>query len=66
MWISDETHRKVFTAGRNDYCAAALEAERCSDFRPDEEDEWIADEVLSCYNCRYRRWTAQSFACMKT
>jgi hypothetical protein len=32
-------------------------------FHPDVEEELIADEARSCYNCRYRRWTAVSFSC---
>lgn len=65
MWIEADGNMKVFAAGRSDWSAAAKEALQCGGFRPDEEDEWIADEPLSCYNCRYRRWTAQSFTCMK-
>jgi hypothetical protein len=25
----------------------------------------VADESISCYNCRYRRWTVNSFICCK-
>jgi hypothetical protein len=32
-------------------------------FHPDVEEEQVADEDRSCYNCRYRRWTAASFVC---
>ena len=28
-------------------------------------DEWVADEIRSCYNCRARRWTAASFVCLR-
>jgi hypothetical protein len=27
------------------------------------EEELVADDPRSCYNCRHRRWTAASFAC---
>ena len=66
VWIKDEDGPKVFTAGRLAWGAAAGEARRCRGFRPDDEDEWVADEPCSCYNCRYRRWTAQSFTCQKS
>lgn len=65
MWRRDNDGVKIFTAGRNDGAAAAKAAALCDDFRPDDEDEWVADEPRSCYNCRYRRWTVRSFACMK-
>ena len=65
MWIKGEDRMKVFVAGRSDWIAAAQEALQCGNFRPDEEDEWVADDPRSCYNCRYRRWTIKSFACMK-
>jgi hypothetical protein len=51
--------------GRNDWAGAALIATSCDTFHPDEDDEQIADELLSCYNCRYRRWTVASFSCCK-
>jgi hypothetical protein len=51
--------------GKSDWAGAAGIAISCSTFLPDEEDEQVADEPLSCYNCRYRRWTAASFTCCK-
>ncbi|MEI6205727.1 MAG: hypothetical protein WCP20_02980 [Desulfuromonadales bacterium] len=48
-----------------DWMGAARIAASCETFHPDEEDEQVADELLSCYNCRYRRWTAASFDCSK-
>jgi hypothetical protein len=39
-------------------------AEGCPVFVPDVEEEQIADEPISCYNCRYRRWTADAVTCM--
>jgi len=46
-----------------DWPDAARIAARCAGFRPDEEDEQVADDPVSCFNCRYRRWTASSFTC---
>ena len=50
---------------KHEWAGAARRAVECDSFYPDEEDEQIADEPRSCYNCRYRRWTATSFSCCK-
>jgi hypothetical protein len=51
--------------GTNDWAGAAHIAGTCSHFTPDVEEELVAEEPRSCYNCRYRRWTAASFTCQK-
>lgn len=48
-----------------DWTGAARIAANCTAFQPDEEDEQVADEAISCYNCRYRRWTIAAFTCCK-
>ena len=53
-----------FPAGKEDWTGAARTAARCAAFRPDAEEELVAEEPCSCYNCRYRRWTAASFTCV--
>jgi len=50
--------------GLEDWSAAARFAENCATFIPDVEEEQIADDPRSCYNCRYRRWLADSVACL--
>lgn len=50
--------------GLEEWAAAAELADKCLTFVPDVEEEQIADEPRSCYNCRYRRWQADSVACM--
>jgi hypothetical protein len=50
--------------GLEDWAAAARLAGECAIFIPDVEEEQIADEPRSCYNCRYRRWQADSVACL--
>jgi len=50
--------------GLEDWAAAARLAGKCATFIPDVEEEQIADEPRSCYNCRYRRWQADSVACL--
>lgn len=37
----------------------------CSYFKEDVEEELVADELVSCYNCRYRRWNANGIQCMR-
>jgi hypothetical protein len=64
MFLSDQQGHRQFTAGQEEWHTAALVAERCGQFHPDVEEEQVADEPVSCYNCRLRRWTAESFACL--
>ena len=63
MWRISQNGVKEFQGGHEDWPAAAAMAAGCSSFRPDVEEELVADEARSCYNCRYRRWTAASFTC---
>ncbi len=51
--------------GKDDWAAAARIASACGTFSPDDDDEQVAEEAQSCYNCRYRRWTAASFYCCR-
>ena len=64
MWRFHENGTREFLAGKADWTAAAREAQECDAFREDVEEEIVADELRSCYNCRFRRWTASSFMCM--
>ncbi|MDF2874600.1 MAG: hypothetical protein K0R22_1283 [Sporomusa sp.] len=63
MWRINEQGEKEFSGGKKDWTEAATAAERCPAFRPDVEEETVADETISCYNCRLRRWTRSSFIC---
>lgn len=64
MW-KEQNGTTAFLGGKEDDEAAAACAERCGQFQADCEEEQAADEERSCYNCRYRRWTKESFVCMK-
>lgn len=64
MWEQDQEDQRTFRYGQEAFSLAALAAETCAAFRPDVEEEWVTDEERSCYNCRLRRWTAASFACL--
>ena len=63
MWQKDETGAPAFSAGKDDWVAAAAAAHKCLFFTLDVEEEMVADDERSCYNCRYRRWTVASFTC---
>lgn len=65
MWIINDNGKREFSGGKEDWEAAAHIAQECPGFKPDDEDEMVADEAISCYNCRYRRWTIKSFVCCK-
>ena len=54
-----------FRIQNEDYEAAVACALACGDFTPDDEDEQVADDPRSCFNCRKRRWTATAITCMK-
>ena len=56
--------KKIFTGGRDSWNETEKIAAECGAFSMDCEDECITDDV-SCYNCRYRRWTSLSFECVK-
>lgn len=63
--FSKENGKTVFDFGkeRSDY--ARMAAADCVLFYLDCEEECLEDEDKTCYNCRYRRWTAESFECLK-
>lgn len=65
MWCINKKGEKEFKGGRENFIMAALEGNKCKNFKYDDEDEWVSDEPKSCYNCQFRRWTANSFICCK-
>lgn len=64
FWVWDKG-KKVYAGGQDDYSTAAQLAGACPFFREDYVEELMAEEAVSCYNCRYRKWTAESFICLK-
>ena len=54
-----------FPGGKEDWATVASIAENCPYFFADVEEEQVANEEKSCYNCRYRRWTKRSFVCQR-
>jgi len=64
METSGESRRGSLPQGHQDWKKAAEVATECRAFLADVEEEQIADEPRSCYNCRYRRWTADAIDCL--
>ncbi|MCP4713723.1 MAG: hypothetical protein GY868_01295 [Deltaproteobacteria bacterium] len=64
-WFETENGLKEFRHGLEAWAEAAAAAAGCEIFRLDDEDELVAEQDLSCYNCRYRRWTEDAFVCLK-
>ncbi|HEY7745531.1 MAG TPA: hypothetical protein VIA07_04275 [Desulfuromonadales bacterium] len=62
--MAEGRNRTSLRLGLEDWSAAALFADNCATFIPDVEEEQIADDPRSCYNCRYRRWQADSVVCL--
>ncbi len=62
---TEENGKVIFTGGKASFAEASATAENCPHFREDCEDELYCDDEISCYNCRYRRWTQTSFECIK-
>jgi len=67
MFKYDSDGNYIFIYGKTAYEHAKDFASKCSDFVLDkDEDECVTSTQLpSCYNCLFRRWTNQSFICMK-
>jgi hypothetical protein len=59
--------KMTFIYGRENYEKAIEQALTCKDFILDkDEDELVTStKKNSCYNCLYRRWTRESFVCLK-
>lgn len=65
LMIINQSGERQFTGKKDDWDAAVKLAENCQEFAEDVEEELVADQLRSCYNCRFRRWTSASFICRK-
>jgi hypothetical protein len=65
LWHVNRKGQKEYLGGNDDWQGAAQAARACLCFTADDEDEQVADEHVSCYNCRYRRWGKETFVCCK-
>lgn len=57
--------KKLFKYTKDDYALARAAGKACKQFSEDDEDEQVDSIIVSCFNCRYRRWTRLSFECLK-
>ena len=48
-----------------DLLAAETIAGDCSVYSIDDDDEDYCEGTRTCFNCRYRRWLADGFLCLK-
>ena len=63
--LNKATNEWEFIANHNQSLLAAGWAGNCPNFSLDDDDECVAEETVSCLNCRYRKWTQDSFSCLK-
>jgi hypothetical protein len=63
-WRINSAGLKEFTGGTENFELAVMAAANCAGFTPDDEDEQVSDDPVSCYNCRYRRWVEKSILCL--
>lgn len=63
MWIINTEGKREYSGGKQDWDTVARIARECPRFQEDDEDEWVAEQTVSCYNCLYRRWTVKAFTC---
>lgn len=54
-----------FIENQEDYVAASEIAGKCAAYSIDEDDEDYCEGTRTCFNCRYRRWLADGFQCVK-
>lgn len=65
FWTVNRKGQKEFSHGQEAFNTAEKASLNCHDFKIEDEDELGTDQDWSCYNCRYRRWTTDSFVCLK-
>ena len=59
--MEGELRLSVFSS--TEYLKAQQAAAGCDAFAPDDEDEWVDDSPVSCFNCQYRRWLQNRISC---
>jgi hypothetical protein len=64
--LDTESKKNKNTREKDEWTRAAAKASACRHFRPDDEEKRVADDAVSCFNCRYRRWAVEAaFTCLK-
>jgi len=67
-YIKEIDGTKYFTADSGvgeDLSATVMLAGACPFYREDVDEELFLDDLVTCYNCRYRRWAHSGFSCYK-
>lgn len=49
----------------DDFKDTIILAKACTSYKVDVDEEVDWDNEITCYNCRYRRWTKYGFSCFK-
>ncbi|MGI2258536.1 hypothetical protein [Shewanella sp. GXUN23E] len=62
-WFKQTDTGWVFRFDNDNAKEAVAAALACGKFVADDEDEWVDDAAVSCFNCQYRRWLAVGFTC---
>lgn len=65
MFKRNERGQWEFLHGKEAYKEAVMESLNCGQFVEDDEDEQVTEDLKSCYNCQFRRWTMHTFVCLK-
>ena len=61
---SNFNEKGEFRFGKSSYEKAREIAENCANFRLDnDEEEMACGGEISCYDCTFRRWSAEGFTC---
>ncbi|WP_297997520.1 molybdopterin biosynthesis protein MoeB [uncultured Campylobacter sp.] len=62
---SNFNEKGEFRFGKSSYEKARKTAENCAKFKLDnDEEEMACGGEISCYDCAFRRWSAESFICV--
>ncbi len=67
-YISEIDGIKYFTGDSSvaeDLNATVTLAGACRFYKEDVDEELFMEDVLTCYNCRFRRWAHSGFSCYK-
>lgn len=67
-YISEAEGIKHFTGDSSvgdDLRATVILAGACPLYQDDVEEESYLENALTCFNCRFRRWTRSGFTCYK-
>lgn len=63
--ILNNSNKSESEGSRYHFQLSSILANNCPNFTLDDDDECVAEETISCLNCRYRKWTQHSFLCLK-